>query len=336
MRKRKHAVWFQEITHHAKKSKLEEEKGISPPPPGCPHLDTSIEEEGSKVCIHCGHIVVLSAIDHTAEWKMYTDSQDIVRCGIPIHPLLVQSSYACRVHCSPLDRKCTHEMRIIAKYTEWQGSVHSEKVLMDGFTMIDTLADLSGIAKRLSNDAKVFYKVICDEKQFRGTYTDLFKSMAALFIACRVNNVARSPQEFAGVCHLDKNRMSSACADATEIVAAHITAHNLPCRMDPVRPEHFMDRFSTRLLLDPSHQQLCLFLLHMLRASQTSLAFQPQAIAASVAWYVAKECHQTQITCQQVSMVSFVSEATISKCVKELKRLLRIPSIFKEKKDGGS
>ena len=61
-------------------------------------------------------------IDQGAEWRFYgaDDNQmgDPTRCGMPINPLLKESSYGCKVICPS---NSSYEMRKIRRYTEWQG-----------------------------------------------------------------------------------------------------------------------------------------------------------------------------------------------------------------------
>ena len=59
----------------------------------------------------CG-IIYKDTLDETAEWRYYgaddSSSVDPTRCGMPINPLLKQSSYGCKVLCN---NRMTYEMR---------------------------------------------------------------------------------------------------------------------------------------------------------------------------------------------------------------------------------
>jgi transcription initiation factor TFIIIB Brf1 subunit/transcription initiation factor TFIIB len=67
-------------------------------------------------------------IDQGAEWRYYgaddNQSGDPTRCGMPINPLLKESSFGCKVICPA---KSSYEMRKIRRYTEWQGMPYEEK-----------------------------------------------------------------------------------------------------------------------------------------------------------------------------------------------------------------
>jgi len=72
-----------------------------------------ITEEGFPTCsnIQCG-IIYTNTLDYSPEWRFYgsddRNAKDPSRCGNPINPLLVESSYGCKVICSS---KSTYEMR---------------------------------------------------------------------------------------------------------------------------------------------------------------------------------------------------------------------------------
>ena len=76
-------------------------------------------DEGFLCCTNktCG-IVYTDALDQGAEWRFYgaddNQSGDPTRCGMPINPLLKESSFGCKVICPP---NSTYEMRKIRRYT---------------------------------------------------------------------------------------------------------------------------------------------------------------------------------------------------------------------------
>ena len=74
-----------------------------------------IGEDGFLVCVKdtCG-IIYKNMLDHTAEWRFYgaddNNNNDPTRCGMPVNPLLKESSYGCKVVCSGTS---SYEMRKI-------------------------------------------------------------------------------------------------------------------------------------------------------------------------------------------------------------------------------
>ena len=98
-------------------------------------------DEGFLTCTNnkCG-IIYKDMVDQSPEWRYYgaDDNQqsDPTRCGMPINPLLEESSFGCKVLC--IGGKTSYEMRKIRRYTEWQSMPYKEKSLYDDFERITT------------------------------------------------------------------------------------------------------------------------------------------------------------------------------------------------------
>ena len=98
----------------------------------------AITEEGFLECTNpkCS-ILYTDILDSTAEWRYYgaDDNQqsDPTRCGMPINPLLEESSYGCKVICNS---NSSYQMKKIRRYTEWQSMPYKEKSQYDEFQYI--------------------------------------------------------------------------------------------------------------------------------------------------------------------------------------------------------
>ena len=112
-------------------------------------------------------------LDESAEWRYYgaDDSQirDPTRCGMPINPLLKESSYGCKVVCN---NRSSWEMRKIRRYTEWQSMPYKEKSQYDEFEKIKSMANQAGIPKIIIDEALRQHKKISEMKTFRGCNRD--------------------------------------------------------------------------------------------------------------------------------------------------------------------
>jgi hypothetical protein len=90
----------------------------------------AFSEEGFLTCINtqCG-IIYKDLVDQTAEWRYYgaddNQNSDPTRCGMPINPLLKESSFGCKVLYT--GGNMLYEMRKIRRYTEWQAMPYKEK-----------------------------------------------------------------------------------------------------------------------------------------------------------------------------------------------------------------
>ena len=111
----------------------------------------AFSEEGFLTCTNskCG-IIYKDIVDQSAEWRYYgaddNQNSDPTRCGMPINPLLEESSYGCKVLCyGPM----SYEMRKIRRYTEWQSMPYKEKSQYDEFQIITTMAQHAGVPKMI-------------------------------------------------------------------------------------------------------------------------------------------------------------------------------------------
>ena len=110
----------------------------------CSECDSAlfIGDNGYYCCsnINCG-IMYKNRVDLGAEWRYYgaedSQSNDPTRCGMPINPLLVESSFGCKIMCN---MSSTYEMRKIKRYTEWQSMPYREKAKYDDFQIITHMA----------------------------------------------------------------------------------------------------------------------------------------------------------------------------------------------------
>ena len=120
----------------------------------CCGYSLSITDEGFYACsnLACG-VIYTDILDQSPEWRYYgaDDNQtgDPTRCGMPINPLLQESSFGCKVICPS---KCSYEMRKIRRYTEWQSMPYTEKTRYDDFQRITVLANQAGIPKLIIDE----------------------------------------------------------------------------------------------------------------------------------------------------------------------------------------
>ena len=97
-----------------------------------------LTDEGFPVCSNkvCG-ILYTNIVDNSPEWRYYNAEDsgggDPTRCGMPINPLLKESSFGCKVL---VGHQSSYEMRKIRRYTDWLGMPYKEKSQYDEFQKI--------------------------------------------------------------------------------------------------------------------------------------------------------------------------------------------------------
>ena len=294
-----------------------------------------ISEEGFPICSNnsCG-IIYKNTLDYSPEWRFYgaddKNANDPTRCGNPINPLLVESSFGCKVLCST---KSTYEMRKIRKWTEWQSMPHKEKSLYDEFQFITIMAQNAGIPKIFIDDAMVIHKDISEQKMFRGMNRDGIKS-ASIYISCRLNGCPRTAHEIAEIFKLDKTSATNGCSMAVNIL------HNIERNYEPsqqtelcsTKPSAFIERYCSKLNMNNELIMLSKFIAKKVEINNIINDNTPHSIAAGIVYFIAQNCN-LNVSKLDIKTICGVSEVTINKCFKKLENIKDnlIPSCILEK-----
>jgi transcription initiation factor TFIIB len=297
--------------------------------------DIMLMEDGFPTCTNpaCG-IMDLNILDYSPEWRFYgaddKNANDPTRCGNPINPLLVESSFGCKVLCTP---NSSYEMKKIRKWTEWQSMPHREKSLYDEFQFITIMAQNAGIPRIFIDNAMAIHKDISEQKMFRGMNRDGIKS-ASIYISCRLNGCPRTAHEIAEIFHLDKTSATTGCSMAVNIL------HNIERNIDPAKqadlcltlPSSFIERYCSRLNFNQELTILSKFIANKIEQNSYITDNIPHAIAAGIVYFIATNCN-LNVGKSDVKQVCGVSEVTINKCYKKLEQLKDqlIPKVILDK-----
>jgi transcription initiation factor TFIIB len=282
-----------------------------------------IMDNGFPTCVNtdCG-VIYKDILDYSPEWRFYgaddKNTNDPTRCGNAINPLLVESSFGCKVLCNT---KSSYEMKKIRKWTEWQSMPHREKALYDEFQFITVMAQNSGMPKIFIDNAMIIHKDISEQKMFRGINRDGIKA-ASIYISCRLNGCPRTAHEIAEIFHLDKTSATTGCSMAVNIL------HNIERNIEPslqtdlcfTLPSSFIERYCSRLNFNQELTMLSKFVANKIEKNNIITDNIPHAIAAGIVYFVAQNC-QMNVTKQEIKTVCGVSEVTINKCFKKLEIL---------------
>jgi transcription initiation factor TFIIB len=286
----------------------------------CCSSNIATTPEGFPACTNpvCG-VIYTDTIDRGAEWRFYgaddNGSSDPTRCGMPINPLLKESSFGCKVICNG---GSSYEMRKIRRYTEWLGMPYKEKSQYDEFQRISILANQGGIPKLIVDDAMRYHKKISEAKTFRGDNRDGIIA-ASVYIAARVNNYPRTAQEIASIFHLDSASATRGCKNAVTILneIEHDMVNTDKTELFQTTPVSFIDRYCSKLNMNQELTKVCKFIAIRIQRNNLIPENTPHSIAAGIVYFVTQIC-KTNISKLDVSKISEISEVTINKCYKKL------------------
>jgi|TARA_Y100000992_G_scaffold297906_1_gene262195 transcription initiation factor TFIIB len=279
-------------------------------------------DQGFLSCTNssCG-ILYKEMIDFGAEWRYYgaddNNATDPTRCGMPINPLLVESSYGCKVQCS---KSASYEMRKIKRYTEWQSMPYKEKSKYDDFQLITLIAKNAGIPKIIIDDAIRYYDKLSDAKTFRGLNRDGILA-ASIYISFSINRNPRTSREIATIFHLDNTSATKGCKNAINILndlEQHMESNDMTV-LTKSTPCTFIARYCSKLNINQELTKLCLFVAKLVEVHKFIPENTPHSIAAGIVYYISNQCN-LNINKRDIHMISQISEVTINKCCKKLEK----------------
>ena len=289
----------------------------------CKHCKSMlyIGDEGFLFCSNnkCG-ILYKDIIDFGAEWRYYgaddNNTSDPTRCGMPINPLLVESSYGCKVMCN---KSSSYEMRKIKRYTEWQSMPYKEKSKYDDFQIITLIAKNSGIPKIIIDDAIRYYDKISQAKTFRGLNRDGLLA-ASIYISFSINKNPRTSREIASIFNLDNTSATKGCKNAINILNdIEFDNGGEQVQLTKTTPCSFIARYCSKLNVNQELTKLCLFIAKIVETKKLIPENTPHSIAAGIVYFVSLVCN-LNINKKDINQVSKISEVKINKCYKKLEK----------------
>ena len=299
------------------------------------HTILAVTEEGFLACTNsgCGRLFT-DIVDYSAEWRFYgaedNNHSDPARCGLPINPLLQESSFGCKI----LAGKMSYEMQKIKRYTEWQATPYKEKQQYNDFQYITDMAQKAGITKIIIDDALTYRKQISEyEVTYRGDNRDGIIA-ASIYLSCRKNNAPRSAQEIAKIFHLNDSSATKGCKNAMLIIQnmeKHLDATEKTtfCR---TTPNAFLYRSCSLLNMSQEIEKLCYFVSQKIESLNEMSENTPQSIAAGILFFVVTIC-RLPIEKKLIAKTSNISPVTITNCYKNLfaMRELLVPNMLLQK-----
>ena len=291
-----------------------------------------LSDEGFQICSNssCG-ILYKDILDNSAEWRYYgaedSNGKDPTRCGIPINPLLKESSYGCKVVC---ESNSSYEMRKIRRYTEWQSMPYKEKSQYDEFQRITIMANNHGIPKMIIDEALKHHKSISEKKTFRGLNRDGIIA-ASIYISCKIHNYPRTAKEIAKIFNLDTASATKGCKNAMTIINELEVDMNNNDKIvfHDTNPISFIERYCSKLNISARYTKLCQFIAIKTEKNNIMPENTPHSVAAGIIYFVGQE-FSLNINKRDISLISEISEVTINKCFKKLEKIKEtiIPQVF--------
>ena len=291
-----------------------------------------LSDERFLICTNkkCG-LIYKDCLDSSAEWRYYgandNNHRDPTRCGMPINPLLKESSYACKILSN---YNSSYQMKRIKRYTDWQSMPYKEKAIYDEFQKIISMSKIAGIPKIIIDEALKQHKKISEMKTFRGCNRQGIIA-ASIYLASRIFNYPRTAKEIAEIFHLDCTSATKGCKNAVHILNSLENDRESKDKtyFHETKPIAFIDRFCSKLNINPELTKLCKFVALKIEKQQLIPENTPQSVAAGIIYFISQICN-LNVSKRNVNVASNTSEVTINKCYKKLEKIKDklIPSVI--------
>lgn len=135
----------------------------------------------NQICSNCGFIYG-SILDQSAEWRNYGYSDnkngDSTRCGNPINYLLPKSSMGTTISANGSKYNCVKRLQ------KWNQISNDERSEYEVFKKIDSYLSNQKINTKIIDDAKLYYKILCDKDKNKNKVLTRGRTRDSLIAAC--------------------------------------------------------------------------------------------------------------------------------------------------------
>ncbi|HVL47853.1 MAG TPA: TFIIB-type zinc ribbon-containing protein [Candidatus Thermoplasmatota archaeon] len=299
--------------------------GGPPKPDRCPECG-SVQFEldprrGETVCSRCGLVLEDKHIDFGPEWRAFGEegSKNRQRTGAPLTESLHDYGLSTVVGRGQRD---AHGKRIPANqdYTIRRlRRLQNRTVLSAGggrnlaaaITEIQRIATAANIPRVTAQRAINLYRQATERHLIRGRSIDGV-SAAAVYAACRLEGIPRSPDQISEASHVDRR---------TLLRIHRMLVHELDLRSMPVGPAEYLPRFASALELDARVEARARELVNDAEAHGLASGRSPLSLAAAAIYLASHEQGDPRVQ-KQVSEAAGVSEVTLRARAKEFVKVL--------------
>lgn len=175
--------------------------------PECKEVPPNLEfpDSHETVCGSCGLVLADREIDMHSEWRTFSNddqnNDDPSRVGDAFNPLLNGDQLETTIASGASGRA-----RDLYRAQNKQSNEKANKALMTAYKEIGALCDGFNIPKNVADRAKLLFKMVDDDKAFRGKSQDVIIA-GCIFIACRQLRVPRSFTEIFAVTKVSRKEI---------------------------------------------------------------------------------------------------------------------------------
>lgn len=275
---------------------------------------TKDESRGETVCDDCGLVLRESDVDLGPDWRSF-EGDDKSRTGAAMNVLMHDKGLSTELDwqnkdysgksISPSNRIQFHRLR------KWQSRArstkHMDRNLAVAFSEIQRMAANIGLSKSVREEAAVYYRRAVENNLIRGRSIDAMAA-ACLYLANQKVGAARSLDDMVKGTRVGRKPLTR---------SYKVLKKSLRLRLEPVRPEVYVNRYCSSLGLRPDLEEKILLLIEQSRERDLVDGRSPTGVAAAALYVVARMEGQPR-TQREIADMSGVTEVTIRNRYKEM------------------
>lgn len=294
------------------------------PCPVCNSTEREVDDRKAEViCARCGLVLDENMIDPGQEWRAFdSDQRDKrARTGAPATYAIADKGLATNIDFRNKDargnvipeanraqlyrlRKWNRRMRV---------SNASERNLAFALSELDRVSSRLGIPRSVREDAAKIYRSAARKKLIRGRSIEGMVA-AALYTACRRNNIPRSLDEMQVASNVSKKQIGR---------NYRFLAKKLNIKLKPTSPSDYIPRFATQLSLSGEVESKAISIIKKAKDNGLINGKGPIGIAAT-ALYISSILLGERKSQRDIAEIAGVTEVTIRNRYKELANNLGI------------
>lgn len=260
----------------------------------CPECESDrLRREGNQhevVCRECGLVMADETIDYGPEWRAFTEAEreDRSRVGAPTTELLHDNGLTTTIDWRDRDaagRTIEAGQRArVRRLRMWQQRAQvsdaRERNLRQALGELSRMASALGVPRSVQEIASTLYQETLDADLLRGRSIEGIAT-AALYAACRQEELPRSLDEVAQVSRVDRRRIGR---------AYRYIAQELELAIEPIDPELFLPRFCSALDLGEDVHREAQLIVDVTTEEGLHSGRSPVSIAAAAIYLAARRC----------------------------------------------
>lgn len=271
-------------------------------------------ERGELVCKECSFVLDEALIDFGSEVRRFDDdgagSDDgDSRTGAPFDPRIVNNLATTIGNASDFAKLNSRTRAFVSRLKKRQSwaSTSFEQNLGTAMASIRLVSSKLSLPERVEKEAAVLYRqAALKGLAMKRSIENL--SVAALFIACKMQGIPRAMKEFseASKCEL---KVLGKCFK--------LILRELNLKLAPLSPVDYIAKFASALKLTPKTQSRAVKLVQEMERKNFTSGLSPLSISASVI-YISCQIERERKTQAQIAEATGITETTLRNRCKDL------------------